>query len=80
MYILVELDGKFQVEPPFYSLNRKVMKLHNRAVVQVKVQRIHYRPNEATWEMEDTTQKKHPYLFDEYGHTQADASCKGEEI
>lgn len=56
------------------------MKLHNRAVVQVKVQRIHYRPNEATWEMEDTTQKKHPYLFDEYGHTQADASCKGEEI
>ena len=44
--------GEFQIEP-MRILDRKVTMLQNRAIGQVKEQWEHYRPEEATWDLED---------------------------
>ena len=60
--IQVEPEGEFQIEP-MHILDRKVTMLWNRAIGQVKVQREHYGPEEATWDLEDAMQLAHPFLF-----------------
>ena len=37
--------------------------LRNQAIGQVKVQWEHYKPEEATWELEDAMRLAHPFLF-----------------
>ena len=45
-------------------VDRKVTKLLNRAIRQVKVQWEHYDPEEATWELEDAMRLEHPFLLE----------------
>ena len=61
--IQVEPEGEFQIEP-MCILARKVTMLRNRAIGQVKVQWEHYGPEEFTWELEDSMQLTHPFLFE----------------
>ena len=65
--IQVEPEGEFQIEP-MRIVNRKVTMLWNRAIGKVKVQWEHYRPEEATWELEDAMQLAHPFLFNSTKH------------
>ena len=65
--IHAEPEGEFQTEP-LWILNRKVTMLQNLAIGQVKVQWEHYRPEEATWEMEDAMRLTHPFLFNSVEH------------
>ena len=60
--IQVEPEGEFQIDP-MRILDRKVTMLQNRAIGQVKVQWENYRPEEATWELEDAMRLAHPFLF-----------------
>ena len=60
--IQVEPEGEFRIEP-MRILDRKVTMLWNRAIGQVKVQWEHFRPEEATWELEDAMQLAHPFFF-----------------
>ena len=65
--IQVEPEGEFKTEP-LHILDRKFSMLQNRVVGQVKVQWKHYGPDEATWEMEDSMQLAHPFLFNSVEH------------
>lgn len=56
--IQVEPEGEFQVEP-LHILSQKVVVLHNRAIMKVKVQWKYFRPYEATWELEDSMRHTH---------------------
>ena len=60
--IQVEPEGEFQIEP-MYILHRKVTMPRNRAMGQVKVQWEKYSPEEAMWELEDSMQLAHLFLF-----------------
>ena len=60
--IQVEPKGEFRTEP-MCILDRKVTMLWNRAIGRVKVQWEHYRPEEATWELEYSMRLAHPFLF-----------------
>ena len=59
--IQVEPKGEFQIDT-MRILNRKVTMLQNQAIGQVKVQWEHYRPEEATWELEDAIGLAHPFF------------------
>ena len=61
---LVELEGKFQVEP-VHILDRKETVLQNRFVARVKVQWKHFSLEEVTWELEYAPRKKYPSMFPE---------------
>ena len=65
--IQVEPKGEFRIKP-MHILDRKVTMLWNRAIWQVKVQWEDFRPEEATWELEDTMQLAHPFLFNFAAH------------
>jgi hypothetical protein len=60
----VEPKGEFQVEP-LRILDWKEITLRNRVVAQVKVQRKHFSPEEATWDLEGDLWKYHPIMFQE---------------
>lgn len=60
--IQFEPEGGFQVQL-ISILDKKVKMLQNRAIRQVKVQWRHFRPENATWELEDEMRKAYPYLF-----------------
>ena len=60
--IQVEPEGGFQVQP-VGILDRKVKMLRNKAIGYVKVQWEHFRPEDATWELEDEMRKAYPHLF-----------------
>ena len=59
----IEPEGEFQIDP-MRILARKVIMLRNREIGPVKVQWEHYSLEEATWEMEDAMQMKHPFLLE----------------
>ena len=59
--------GEFQTKP-LCILDKKVTVLWNQAVGKVKVQWEHYGPDEATWELEDSMQLEHPFLFNFVKH------------
>ena len=65
--IQVEPEGEFQIVS-MCILDRKVTMLQNRSIKQVKVQWEHYAPEEATWELEDSMQLAHPFLFNSVQH------------
>ena len=60
--IQVEPEGDLQIEP-MHILNRKLTMLRNRAIGKVKVKWEHYSMDEAMWELEDSMQLAHPFLF-----------------
>eukprot|EP00253_Pinus_taeda_P012418 PITA_12418 len=60
--IQVEPEGKFLVEP-VSILDRRRVVLRKRAIIQVKVQWQHFRPDEATWEDEQNMKEAYPELF-----------------
>eukprot|EP00253_Pinus_taeda_P028544 PITA_28544 len=60
--IQVEPEGEFLVEP-VSILDRRRAVLRKRAIIQVKVQWQHFRPNEATWEDEQNMKEAYPELF-----------------
>jgi hypothetical protein len=60
--IQVEPEGEFLPEPQCI-LDRKETHLWNKTITQVKVQRKHFGPDEATWEMEDAMTQAYPILF-----------------
>ena len=62
--VQVEPKGEFQVEPACI-LDKKEIVLKNRVITWVKVQWKHFRPEEATWELEDEMWMKYPSLFSE---------------
>ena len=65
--IQVEPKGEFQIEP-MRIFDKKVTMLWNQAIGQIKVQWEHYRPKEATWELEDAMRLAHPFLFKSVEH------------
>ena len=62
--VQVEPKGEFQVEPACI-LDKKEIVLKNRVITWVIVQWKHFRPEEATWELEDEMRMKYPSLFSE---------------
>ncbi|KAK9061841.1 hypothetical protein SSX86_000226 [Deinandra increscens subsp. villosa] len=58
------IDDKLNyVERPIAILDRKVKRLRNREVNQVKVQWEHRKGSDLTWESEEEMQRYYPYLF-----------------
>jgi len=51
-------------EKPMKILDRKEKELRTKTIRYVKVQWSGHEEREATWELEDDMQKKHPELFD----------------
>eukprot|EP00253_Pinus_taeda_P008911 PITA_08911 len=60
--IQVEPEGEFLVEQ-VSILDRRRVVLRKRAIIQVKVQRQHFGPDEATWEDEQKMKEAYPELF-----------------
>ena len=58
----MEQEGELQSEPQC-MLQRKHIMLKNNAIEQVKVQRKHFGPKEATWEMANHIRILYPSLF-----------------
>lgn len=60
--IQVDLEGEIQIHPDCILQQRTKM-LKNRTIEQVKVQRYHYGPEEATWELDEEMRKEYPQLL-----------------
>eukprot|EP00253_Pinus_taeda_P010505 PITA_10505 len=58
----VELEGEFLVEP-VNILDHRRFELRRKVISQVKVQRQHFGPKEATWEDEQMMRDTYPRLF-----------------
>ena len=58
-------------------MDRKETLLQNIAISHVKVQWKHFRPEEATWELEEDLQKYYPTLFQERDEHLGQCCTKG---
>lgn len=60
----IGIDEKLRyIKQPKKILDHKIMKLRNKKVVLVKVQRRHHKGFYMTWEPEVEIKEKYPYLF-----------------
>ena len=63
----MEPEGDFHTEP-MCILNKREIQLRKQTIVQVKVQRKHYSPKEATWEREEIMRQNFLALFQDFNN------------